>query len=193
MTLVELLLAVGMFSFLMASVGQLVLMSLRVQQSWGGAVASAQRAEHALNRLAQDLHAARPLFGVPFQVVSGGDGVEFARLGPEGWLRVVYRLEPDGEMRRLIRDEWTWTTGQVSPDPLQHELLARLAAGRFAAGMLTEDGQLVWTSSWDGEADGIPRLVQLEAVLPSTASGKAITVSRVIRNPAGTLPEDEQP
>src|SRR3989338_5471208 len=78
MTLVELVLAVGLFSFLMASAGHLVLTSLRVQRSWGQVAAPAQSAEHALTRLAQDLQAAQPFFGIPFQVTGGGAGLEFA-------------------------------------------------------------------------------------------------------------------
>ncbi|MDP3704135.1 MAG: type II secretion system protein GspJ [Candidatus Omnitrophota bacterium] len=193
LTLVELVLAVGMFSFLMASVGHLVLMSLRVQQSWGRMVLPAQSAERALNRLAQDLQAAQPLFGAPFQVASGGAGLEFARLGTAGWCRVVYRMEPDGDAKRLVREEWLWKTGEPSGEPLHRETLTRLSAGQFTVGRMNADDLLEWTASWDGEADGIPRLIKLEVTLPAIGAGQPITLSRVIRNPSGTLPKPEQP
>lgn len=202
MTLVELVLAVGMFSFLMASVGHLALTSLRVQRSWGGLVMPAQSAERALSRLAHDLQAAQPLFGVPFQVMSDGAGLEFARLdmaaGADGrptaaWRRVVYRMEPDGDAKRLVREEWLWKTGEANSEPISHETLSTLGAGRFTVGMMNEDDLLEWTASWDGEADGMPRLIKLEATLPATGTGQPITLSRVIRNPSGTLPKPEPP
>jgi len=193
MTLVELVLAIGMFSFLMASAGHLVLMSLRVQQSWGQFVMPAQSAERALNRLAQDLQAAQPLFGVPFQVLSGGAGVEFARLDTAGWCRVVYRMEPDGDAQQLVREEWVWQTGQPSREPLRREPLTRLSAGHFSVGIMNEANQLEWTASWDGEAHGIPRLMKFEATLPAGGSSPPVALSRVIRNPSGALPMRENP
>ena len=193
LTLVELVLAIGMFSFLMASVGYLVMTSLRVQRSWGRLVMPAQSAERALNRLAQDLQAAQPLFGVPFQIMSGGEGLEFARLETAAWRRVVYRLEPDGDAKRLVRDEWVWGTGEANSEPLHHETLARLGAGRFTVGGMDDDDLLEWTASWDGEADGIPRLIKVEMTLPAEGSSQPIVLSRVFRNPAGTFPKVEQP
>jgi len=200
-TLVELVLAIGMFSFLMASVGHLVLMSLRVQRSWGQLVGPAQSAERALTRLAQDLQAAQPFFAIPFQVTGGGTGLEFTRpatvAGPDGqlvteWLRIAYRLDRDGEDTVLMRDEWVWSADPEGREPRRHETLTRLASARFSVGVRTAD-QLEWRSSWDGQADGIPRLVQLEATLPSAGTGTAIALNRVVRNPAGALPEEEQP
>ena len=197
MTLVELILAIGMFSFLMASVSHLVLMSLRIQRSWGQLVTPAQSAERALNRLAQDLQSAQPLFSVPFQVVSDGAGLEFARLGTAvdadgrptpAWCRVVYRVEPDGDAKRLVREERVWKTGEPNGEPLHHETLAQLSAGRFTVGRMNEDDLLEWTMSWDGDVDGIPRLIKCEVTLPAQGSSQPVALSRVIRNPSGTLP-----
>ena len=188
MTLVELVLAVGLFSFLMASAGHLVLTSLRVQRSWGQAAAPAQSAERVLTRLAQDLQAAQPFFGVLFQVTGGGQGLEFARLGTDAWRRVAYRLEPDGDAKRLVREEWLWGNGAGS-EPLHQETLVRLDVGRFTVGMLNEDDLLVWMPSWDPEANGIPRLVQFEVMLPAVGAEQPLTFQRIIRNPAGQLPQ----
>lgn len=200
LTLVELVLALSFFSFLMASVGHLVLASLRVQRSWGQVVRPAQAAEHALSRLSQDLQAAQPFFAIPFRGNLDGNGLVFARLGTvtnaDGqptteWLRVVYRFAPTGEEVALVREEFLLRDGPSGDRPLRSETLARMAGGEFRFGVLNTDKQLEWPSTWDGETDGIPRLVMLTYTLPMAGGMVPLTMSRVFRNPAGTLPEPE--
>ena len=198
MTLVELVLAIGMFSFLMASVGSLILTSLRVQRTWGSAVAPFQSAEHALARLAGDLQAAQPLFDVPFRGNVDEPGLEFARLGPvtdaEGlattdWLRIVYRFDHADEGVTLVREEFLWRAGKTGVEPLRHERLARMANGQWMFGKVNTDKELTWTLLWDGTTDGIPRLVKFDGTLPARGSRAPVALSRIIRNPAGKLPE----
>jgi len=187
LTLVELVLAFALFAFLMASVGHLVLTSLRVQRTWGQTVVPLQSAERALNRLAHDLQAAQPLFDVPFRGNVNEPGLAFARLGPmvdaenrttTDWLRIVYRLDRAGDDVALVREEFSYRAGAAEGEPMRQEVLAHLTSGQWTFGVLDEDGAVTWTPSWDGAQDGIPRLVKFDGGL----------LSRIIRNPSGTLP-----
>ena len=197
LTLVELVLATAMFSFLMGAVGGLVLTSGRVQRMWGSVIAPYQSADRAITRLAMDLQAARPLFHVPFRGNVDGLGLEFARLGPvddgEGtttaWFRVVYRLEHAGEDITLVREEFPWRSGAGEDTPLRHEVLARLGSGQWTFGKNKADKELTWTPSWDGTTEGVPQLVKFDCTVPVAQGRAPLTLSRVIRNPAGNLPE----
>lgn len=202
LTLVELVLAFSLFTFLMASVSHLVLTSLRVQRAWGQTVRPIQAVEHAFTRLAQDLHAAQPFFGVPFRGNADGAGVELARVGQgmdlDGgrtteWIRVLYRFEPIGEGVGLVREEWAWSDGSMAGPPRRRETLTRLARGQWMFGRLTTEGQVELAPSWEGTAAEIPRLVQVDCTLPAVEGRAALTISRVFQNLAGSLPEEPVP
>ncbi len=200
MTLVELLLAITLFSSLMATVGGLLQSGLQAQAKWGQAVEPYQQMERALNRMEQDLEAMQPFFGVP---VTGAESqVEFARVdtrsineaapSPE-WLRVRYRVSTDGQERALIREEFLWRQAGLPEEPFQRETLMRLSDGEFAFGRLDAQKQLIWESEWDGTKDGLPRLVRFTCTLPAIGGQPTLHLSRVIRSPSGNLPVVEQP
>jgi hypothetical protein len=109
------------------------------------------------------------------------------------WLRVSYRLDRDGEEIALVREERRWGGDEAGGDPVRRETLGRFRSGRFAVGILNEDGALTWASSWDSEAHGVPRLVKVDVTFPTLGASQPLTLSRVIRHPAGTLPKAERP
>ena len=80
LTLVELLLAITVFSVVMAIAGGLLHAALRSHATWGDAARPHQQMARAFARLEQDLESAQPFFGIPFR---GTDSMlEFARVEP---------------------------------------------------------------------------------------------------------------
>jgi len=199
MTLVELLLAITLFSSIMAAVGGLLHSSLRAQARWGETVEPYQRLERALNHLEQDVASMQPLFGVPVDGVEAQ--LEFARVdarsidgaaaSPE-WLRVRYQVAVEAGGAALIREEFLWRQGGSSDEPLRRDTVLQLSDAVFAFGRLDEQGQLAWAGEWDGEKDGLPRLVRLTCALPAVGGQPPLQLARVFRNPSGALPPPEE-
>lgn len=198
MTLVEMLLAVTLFSTMMGAAGGLVQFGLRSQALWGAAAASALRMERAMQTLERDLTAAQPLFGIP--VLGSKNELAFARVEavstggepatPE-WVRVSYQLAEASGQLSLVREMRAWRLG-TSGDPLTREVLLAVTDAALAYGRLDAEGQLVWVEAWDGASDGLPRLVKLDVAVLAP-SGGSIRLARVFRNPAGNLPMEEGP
>lgn len=195
LTLVELLLSLTLFTGLLGSVAALVLSGLNVQRTWGQSVEPYERLERAMSRFERDLTTAQPFFGVP--AVVEADRVEIARVArpsapsadtaPE-WLRIVYRLADTTQGRSLIREEYLWKEG-AGQEPLQQEALLPVENGQFAFGMVNaQTGQLEWATAWNGAADGMPRLVTCDLTLRAVGAQPPLHLSRVVRNPSGTLP-----
>lgn len=189
MTLVELMLAVSLFSFLMGSVAGLVQWTLQLQARWGAEQAPHQGLDRAFSDLAYALESAQPLFAVP--LMGGASRLELALVERTGataqWHRVVYRL--DGTT--LVRETFPWSDSTLL---LARRAVAQVSSLSFAFGMLNGATQAVeWVGQWDGAQYGVPRLVRVTCEVPAPASQGAITLSRVIRNPAGALPALENP
>ncbi len=200
MTLVELLLALTFFSILLASVSALVRSSLQVQARWGERMGPSEQMERALNRLEQDLESAQPFFGIP--TVGEETRLELARLdtlpgesapSAPAWVRVVYRMETLEGSPTLIRELFPWSEQAGQGEPRQREILLRLGSGQLAFGALDPQKQLVWASTWDGTKHGLPRLVRFTCTLVAVSAQAPLGISRIIRNPAGTLPTLEMP
>ncbi len=198
MTLVELLLAVTLFSTLMGAVSGLVASGLRAQAEWGRSVAPYQQMERALSRLERDIESTQLFFGVPVQ--GEANALEFARIDTvpqaEGqpmadWVRVRYRLETDLDGQVLIREEELWRAGEAAA-PVQRDILLHVVDGRWAFGMLDAQQQLLWAEDWDGRTHGVPRLVRFDYTIPSSDSQAPIRMSRVFRNLSGSLPQLEE-
>lgn len=196
MTLVELLLAITLFSVLLASIGGLVHSAMTVQVGWHQTVVPVQRMERSLLRLEMDLESAVPLFGVPF--LGETSRIELAHLEAAGsaghpeWWRIRYAIVADGPRLSLVRESSIWREG-VDGASQRREVLMELTEGSFAFGMTDEDGALVWVDAWDGVQHGIPRLAHLTCILPAVGSQAPIALSRVFRNPTGNLPQVETP
>ena len=75
MTLVELLLAISLFSTLMASVGGLLTSAARAGLGWGAAIEPYQRIDRAMQQVEKDGESAQRFFGVP--VVGTAQTLEF--------------------------------------------------------------------------------------------------------------------
>ena len=199
LTLVELLLAITVFSGVMAVAGGFLDSAMRLQTRWGDTTKPYQQMARAFARLEQDLESARPFFGVPFTGTESR--LEFARVegvlrgetGPSTeWVRVSYRLEGGAEGMSLVREESVWRPGEEGVEPPQRETLMSLGHGRFAFAVLDPQGQRAWVNAWDGRAHGIPRLIKFDCTLPMSAGQTPVDFSRVMRNPAGTLPTMEE-
>ncbi len=195
MTLIEIMVAVTLFSTILMAVSSLVRFGLEARLGWERAVAPIQMMERSLDRLAGDLESARPLFGVPF--TAEHDALEFARLemvqrgeappAPE-WVRVRYRLETNADGVVLVRETVAWRQGDPPSEPWRREALLPLAAGQFSFGMLDEQGRLTWQPSWDGQTHKLPGLVKLECTFPPVGGQPPTKLTRVMRNPSGELP-----
>lgn len=198
MTLVEVLLAVTLFSTMMGATGALLQSGFRAQMTWGRAVEPAVRMERALNRLNLDISAAQKLFA------SAAHGTKeqfaFARVeslaiedapATEEWVRVVYKIDDENGELVLVREAAVWRLSQDDPNPQTREVLLPVIEAAWAFARADAQGQLIWTDAWDGSADGVPQLVRLTCTLPASA-GNALTITRVFRNPAGNLPVEEQ-
>ena len=191
-SLIEWVVAMALLSFLSTSIGQLVRAAVAAQVRWGQTVEPYQQMERALNQLERDLVSAQPLFRVPYH--GSGARVELARVEAVSqedarptpqWVRLVYRLEPEAGGLALIRE--TFSVAQGSAAPLRHERLLTLATGRFRYGALDAQGALTWQSSWEGEQQGLPRFVTLEATLLTGGGRTPLTIDRTVCHPAGTL------
>ncbi len=198
MTLVEVLLAVTLFSTMMGATGALLQASLRAQTTWGGTVEPAVRMERALNRLSSDVASAQKLFAIPVQGTK--EAFVFARVeslitagaaSPSAeWARVVYKVDRQDGVSVLVREAAVWRLSQDGANPQVREVLMPITEATWAFARADKQGQLIWAEAWDGAVDGVPKLVRLTCTLP-TASGKVLTMTRVFRNPAGSLPVDE--
>ena len=117
--------------------------------------------------------------------------MEFARIDA-GWVRVRYHLDEDTDGLWLIREEFAWNAQDTGAQPLRHERLVRLTTGQFVFGLLDAQGHLTWSTSWDGTKQGIPRLIRFDCTLPAIGGRLPAALSRVVRNPAGSLPMLEE-
>ncbi len=196
MTLIELMLAIALFSFLMGSIGALVRWGLQIDAQWGNGLQPYVRLERLFSQLEDDLVSAEPLFAVPFRGTS--TRVEFARVevidGDAGrvpqWIRVVYRL--DGAA--LVREAFRWSDAVDTAQPIEHRTLATLSGGTFAFAVLEGQGAVLrWVAAWDGTHDGIPRFVQLTGTMAADGTATPVAFERVIRNPVGALPVQQTP
>lgn len=201
LTLVELLLAITLFSVLLASATGLIRNGIEAQLHWGSGLASYQRLEHGVEQLARDVEAARKLYGVPFQ--GSATALEFASLEPvateEGapaapaWVRVTYHLGAEGETGALVRERAVWKADGTDPGPAQARTLMPLASCAFTFAALDPSGHLVWIDAWDGAKHGVPRFVRFDYTLPMAGMAEPLHMVRTIRNPAGTVPALEAP
>ena len=198
MTLVEVLLAVTLFSTMMGATGALLQAGFRAQSLWGMGVEPVVRLERALNRLDVDITSAQKLFSVP--VKGTKDQFEFARVEsisadetvPSAeWVRVAYKIEQQGDLPVFVREASVWRLSQTSPNPQSREVLLSGAHVTWAFARVDKQGQLLWTDTWDGNIDGVPKLVRLTCAL-LTATGNPLTITRVFRNPAGNQPLIEE-
>ena len=197
MTLVEMLLAVTLFSTMMGATGSLLQFGLRSQLTWGGAAAPYMQMERALNGLERDVVCAQQFFGAP--AVGAKDHLELARVDrvsvdgapatPE-WVRVVYRVQDDAGPLSLVREEYLWRLG-ASSAPVTRQRVLSLAAGAFEFGRLDANKQLLWADAWDGAKDGVPKLVRLTCTIPTASGQESMNITRAMRNPSGHLPQDE--
>ena len=187
MTLVEMLLAVTLFSTMLGATAALLQSGLRAQLSWGQSVEPAVRLERALSALERDLGSSQRLFAVP--VIGAGSQLELARVEASQWVRVRYRVAEDAGQTHLLRETLGWSSEPSDP-PLTTQVLLSLTSGAFAYGHADDQGLLIWKDVWDGAQQGLPKLVQFSCEIP-TASG-SLAITRIFRNPAGILPLVEQ-
>ena len=190
-----------LYSTILASAAGLVRSGLLSQLGWDRTVAPYQTLERTLMRLEQDSLSMQPLFLVP--VVGTQDRLEIARLDAAAstdgstvrdWLHVVYRLEPEGDGVLLAREESLARLEGSGDNPIfRREVLLRMTTGSFAFGKTDAEGRLIWVASWDGARDGVPRLVKFDCTLPAVGAVPPVSLSRVMRNPAGNLPQLEAP
>jgi hypothetical protein len=173
----------------MAAAGGLLSASLRLQARWGDAARPSQQMAKAFARLAQDVESARPLFNAPF--LGSATSLEFVRVESAEWMRVRYRLDDGAEGTALVREASLWREGDGAP--VTREVLLPLVRGAFAFGAIDSQNQRVWIAAWDGIQQGLPRLLAVDATLPIGPDDTPMTLRRVIRNPAGTLPVQEAP
>ncbi len=189
MTLIELVLALTLFSTLLGSVGSLLTSGVRSQRNWGVTLGPYQQMERGFLRLERDLASAQPFFGLP--CTADGERMEFARVESGQWVRVLYTLAEEAGAQWVVRETFVWA-GPDDGEPLQREPLLRLTSGALAFGMIDPQGQLTWVSAWDGVKDGVPRLVKLDVEMASSSGQTPLVMSRVFRNPAGNLPTVEE-
>lgn len=188
LTFVELLLAMSLFTVVLAAAGSLLLLGLRAQRL---SPESAPLAfERAILQLERDLDAAAPLVTVP--VVVEPERLEFAavtRLPDEegaaatGWSRIRYSIA-GGETPSLIREQFALDDDRL----LARDTLMPIADAGFSFAM-TDGEQLLWQdTAWPAEAGGVaqlPRLLRLQGQLPGSAP---VAIDRVLRLPDGALP-----
>ena len=92
-----------------------------------------------------------------------------------------------------MREETPWGIPREGAAPPHGEPLLRVASGQFAFGAVDSKGQFTWISSWDGQTAGVPRLVKFECNLSVAHGQPPLALSRVVRNPSGTLPKADTP
>ena len=196
MTLIEVLLAVTLFSTMMGATGALLQAGFRAQALWGGAVEPAVRMERALNRLDRDIVSAQKLFAVAVQ--GSSEQFSFARVEPvavEGvstpqWVKVVYRTGQENNQQVLIREVYAYSPAAGNVVPYQQEILLPVEDAAWSFGRLDAQGQLLWADAWDGSVDGVPQLVRFACTVP-VAGQNPLAMSRVFHNPSGNLPKDQ--
>ncbi len=188
LTLVELVLAASLFAGLFAAVGGLLLAGTRAYHAIGQAD-PAEALERALLLLDHDIQSAQALGVAPFALEARR--LELVRVGilPDAaaadWLRVRYQVEEQDGILVLTREVFRWR--DAAGAPLERRVLATLSDAVFEAAARTPEGALVWMPSWDGALSGIPRLVRLSLTVPRGV--QTATLVRVLRQPAGALPE----
>ena len=198
MTLVELMLALTLFSAMMGATGALLQAGFRAQSLWGTAVEPAVRLERTLNRIGTDMASAQVLFSIP--ALGSKGAFEFGRVesvlsdadtpAPE-WVRVSYTVGEQDGASVLIRESTVWRLSQSGASAQTREALLPVSGIVWEFARIDKQGQLIWGSAWDGTKDGFPKWARLTCTLPESA-GKALAITRVFRNPAGSLPLIEE-
>lgn len=191
MTLIELMLAMSLFTALLITIGGLLISGVRANDAWGKTLEPYEQLERGLNRLSRDCESARLLFMLP---AAGDDShFEFARVEQTNaaepaaeWRRIVYRLVPQEGEVVLMRE--AYVLGKDVKEPVTQEALARLKSGHFSFAQLDAQHAMQWVSAWDGTKYGVPQLVKFTSTFAQGASAEEEAVTRVIRNPAGNLP-----
>lgn len=194
MTLVEVLLAVTLFSSLLGATGALLQAGFRAQALWGGAVEPAARMDRAFIRIEGDVASSQKLFAIAAQGTA--DQWSFARVEPVeadgvaalSWVKLVYRMAQENGQRFLIREEYPWPKSAQDASASRRETLLPVENIAWSFARLNEQGQLAWTNEWDGTVDGTPRLVRLTCAIPITGQNPLL-MARVFRNPSGNLPQ----
>lgn len=193
MTLIELMLAMTLFSAMLASVGGLIRSGLKAQARWGSSLAPYRQLEQGLAVMARDVESAQPLFDLPCE--ADERHVRFAQVartsqGEPDWFSLTYEIgEWDGQPA-LIRERRRWRDGAAAV--AERELMLRMSGGRFAFGMRDAQDAFIWSETWDGQAHGMPRLIRLEATVPVGAAADPLSITHVLRAPAGALPRLEE-
>lgn len=181
LTLVELLLAVSLFTVVLAAAGSLLVLGLRTQQSAPVDRRPALRFERAMLQLERDLASAQPLYAVP--VVVEPERLEFAATAPE-WRRIRYLVAEEQGQPQLVREEYDVRGDQL----VRREALVPLTGAQFAYAAADADS-IVWRdTAWPAEVNGVPqlpRLIRLRGTLPGAPP---TGVERVVRMPDGVLP-----
>ena len=193
LTLVELLIAISLFSLIGASTTELVRSSWVVQNRFDQIGATSLARERALDELAHDLEQMQPLYRVA--VLGQPQLLQFARVesvdGEPVWRRIVYRTPFSASAMSLVRE--TFDIDQTDGIAISSRVvLPTLDLLRIEFGWKQPQSNLiVWQTPWPEEPPTLPGLIRITAQEVGSDPLHPVRFERIIRNPAGLIPEVE--
>ena len=195
LTLVELLIAISLFSLIGASTAELVRSCWVVQHRFDQMAATSLARERALQDIAADLEQMQPLYRVTF--VGGPQRLQFASVetSSEGpvWRRIVYQTPLSASAMSLVRE--TFDASEPNGAPISSRVvLPRLNLLRIEFGWRQPQTNLiVWQTPWPEQAPpALPGLIRITAEEAGSDPLHPIRYERILRNPSGLVPQVEE-
>ncbi|MFA5339578.1 MAG: type II secretion system protein [Candidatus Omnitrophota bacterium] len=181
-TLVELLIAMLIFSIVSISIYLSFNVGIRAWQKGEGSYRSRQEVRYLLGTLSRELRNA-----VNSQVIvfsGSADSVSFCR-AVNGLFRVTYEFD-EGEkaVYRVLRNYKDNGAGTRS------RLASGISAVKFRY-LYKKDGRPVWGDSWQEDYKEVPFGVQVFLTYNTGGSAEPLKISRTVLIPTGTLKDEE--
>lgn len=197
LTLVELLIAISLFSLIGSSTMELVRSTWILQHRFDQMAATSLARERALEEMAQDLARMQPLYRVAF--IGGPQMLQFARLessagGGPVWRRIVYQTPFSASEMALIRE--TFDVTEANGAPIERRVvLPRLNSLRIEFGWKhPQTNLIIWQTPWpELTPPALPGLIRVTAEEAGSDPLHPVRFERIIRNPAGLVPTMEPP
>ena len=194
LTLVELLIAISLFSLIGASTTELVRAIWVAQNRFDQIGATVLARERALDELAADLEQMQPLYRVAF--LGQPQRLQFARVerddhGEPVWRRIVYQTPFGASAMSLVRDTFN-TSEEQGLSLTSRVVLPHVDALRIEFGWRQpRTNAIIWQSPWPEEPPALPGLIRISAQEAGPDPLHPVRYERIIRNPAGLILEVE--
>lgn len=192
LTLIELLVALSIFSIVMLSVYSTFHTGILAYRKIDSISSLYQKARITLERIAQDLENSFPYSSQDSEFIGGAQGLSFfclashySNLGSQPRVyKVEYRLN-DGQLERLLYSLYD------ENEIVYKSSLSKIQGLQFSYSFAKDDEPFyAWQDSWQ-EKDNIPQGVKIDLSITDPRTKQTIKFSKIIFIPQGALVESK--